>query len=152
MSFAVYVLDWAGALMGKGVWVRMYWHEAADAYRDVVDGAGLPIARRRDGWSFLVADPSDVDVLDRLTLDGEIVLERMTGRLVDAARMMRAYDAAEDLGPRTVAAHAHLEALMDDGAEGDPDEAICARMGMDAATWRAVDAAQAASRPRTCDD
>lgn len=77
MSFAVYVLDWAGALMGKGVWVRMYWHEAADTYRDVVDGAGLPIARRRDGWSFLVADPSDVDVLDRLTLDGEIVLERI---------------------------------------------------------------------------
>lgn len=108
MSFAVYVLDWAGALMGKGVWVRMYWHEAADAYRVVVDGAGLPIARRRDGWSFLVADPGDVDVLDRLTLGGEIVLERMAGRLVDAARMMRTYDAAEDLGPRTVAAHAHL--------------------------------------------
>lgn len=151
MSFAVYVLDWAGALMGKGVWVRMYWHEAADTYRDVVDGAGLPIARRRDGWSFLVADPGDVDVLDRLTLDGEIVLERMGGRLVDAARMMRTY-AAEDFGPRTVAAHAHLEALMGDGAEGDPDEAICSRMGMDAATWRAVDAAQAASRSRTCDD
>ena len=147
MSFAVYVLDWAGALMGKGVWVRMHWHEAADAYRDVVDGAGLPIARRRDGWSFLVADPGDVDVLDRLTFDGEIVLERMAGRLVDAARMMRTYAAAEDLGPRTVAAHAHLEALM-----GDPDELICSRMGMDAATWRAVDAAQAASRSRTCDD
>lgn len=80
MSFAVYVLDWVGALKGKGVWVRMYWHEAADAY---------------------------------------------------------------------------LEALMGDGAGGDPDEAICARMGMDAATWRAVGAAQAAmaaSRPRTCDD
>lgn len=152
MSFAVYVLDWVGALKGKSVWVRMYWYEAAGAYRDVVDGAGLPIARRRDGWSFLVADPGDVDVLDRLTLDGEIVLERMAGRLVDAARMMRAYDAAEDLGPRTVAAHAHLEALMGDGAEGDPDEAICSRMGMDAATWRAVDAAQAASRFRTCDD
>lgn len=152
MPFAVYVLDWAGALMGKGVWVRMYWHEAADAYRDVVDGAGLPTARRRDGWSFLVADPGDVDVLDRLTLDGEIVLERMAGRLVDAARIMRAYDAAEDLGPRTVAAHAHLEAFMGDGAEGDPDEAICSRMDMDAATWRAVDAAQAASRFRTCDD
>lgn len=153
MSFAVYVLDWAGALMGKGVWVRMYWHEAADTYRDVVDGAGLPIARRRDGWSFLVADPGDVDVLDRLTLDGEIVLERMAGRLVDAARMMRTYAAAaEDFGPRTVVAHAHLEALMGDGAEGDPDEAICSRMGMDAATWRAVDAAQAASRSRTCDD
>lgn len=155
MSFAVYVLDWVGALKGKGVWVRMYWYEAAGAYRDVVDGAGLPIARRRDGWSFLVADPGDVGVLDRIMLDGEIVLERMAGRLVDAARMMRACDATEDLGPRTVAVHAHLEALMGDGAGGDPDEAICARMGMDAATWRAVGAAQAAmaaSRPRTCDD
>lgn len=100
MSFAVYVLDWVGALKGKGVWVRMYWYEAADAYRDVVDGAGLPIARRRDGWSFLVADPGDADVFDRLTFGGEIVLERMAGRLVDAARMMRTYDAAEDLGPR----------------------------------------------------
>lgn len=69
--------------------------------------------------------------------------------------MMRAYDAAEDLGPRTVAAHAHLETLMGDGAEGDPDEAICSRMGMDAATWRTIGAAQtaqAASRSRTCDD
>lgn len=147
MSFAVYVLDWVGALKGKGVWVRMYWYEAADAYRDVVDGAGLPIARRRDGWSFLVADPGAADVLDWFTFDGEIVLERMAGRLVDAVRMMRAYNAAEDLGPRTVAAHAHLEALM-----GDSDEAICSRMGMDAATWRVVDSAQAASRPRTCDD
>lgn len=147
MSFAVYVLDWVGALKGKGVWVRMYWYEAADAYRDVVDGAGLPIARRRDGWSFLVADPGAADVLDWLTFDGEIVLERMAGRLVDAVRMMRAYNAAEDLGHRTVAAHAHLEALM-----GDSDEAICSRMGMDAATWRVVDSAQAASRPRTCDD
>lgn len=147
MSFAVYVLDWVGALKGKGVWVRMYWYEAADAYRDVVDGAGLPIARRRDGWSFLVADPGAADVLDWLTFDGEIVLERMAGRLVDAVRMMRAYNAAEDLGPWTVAAHAHLEALM-----GDSDEAICSRMGMDAATWRVVDSAQAASRPRTCDD
>lgn len=147
MSFAVYVLDWVGALKGKGVWVRMYWYEAADAYRDVVDGAGLPIARRRDGWSFLVADPGAADVLDWLTFDGEIVLERMAGRLVDAVRMMRAYNAAEDLGPRTVAAHAHLEALM-----GDSDEAICSRMGMDAAIWRVVDSAQAASRPRTCDD
>lgn len=44
MSFAVYVIDWVGALKGKGVWVRMYWYEAADAYRDVVDGAGLPVA------------------------------------------------------------------------------------------------------------
>lgn len=99
MSFAVYVLDWAGALMGKGVWVRMHWHEAADAYRAVDD--------------------------------------------------------VEGLGPRTVAAHAHLEALMGDGAEGDLDEVICSRMGMDAATWRTIDAAQAAmaaSRSRTCDE
>lgn len=139
-----YVLDWTGALNGGGVWVRMYWHETADAYRDVLDDAGLPVARRRDGWSFLVADAGDVGVLDRLTLDGEIVLERIAGSLVDAARLMRAYDAAEDLGPRAVSAHAYLEALVGDGSEGDPEDAICSSMGMDAKAWRAIEGTQAA--------
>lgn len=150
-----YVLDWAGALKGEGVWVRMYWHEAADSYRDVLDAAGLPVARRRDGWSFLIADPEDVTALERLTLDGEIVLERMAGHLVDSARLMRAYDAAEDLGPRAVSAHAYLEAFVGDGSDGDPEDEICSLMGMDAETWREIDALQAAMavlRPQARDD
>lgn len=139
-----YALDWSGALAGGGIWMRAYWHETADEYRGVVDGAGLPVARRRDGWSFLLADAGDVAMLERLTLDGEIVLERMAGALVDASLLMRAYDAADDLGPRAVSARSYLEAVFGDGCGGDPEEEICRRMGMSAETWRAIEAAQAA--------
>ena len=139
-----YALDWSGAFSGGGIWMRAYWHETADEYRGVVDDTGLPVARRRDGWSFLLADAGDVSILERLTLDGEILLERMGGALVDAATLMRAYDAADDLGPRAVSAHAYLEALLGDGVAGDPEEEICRRMGMTAEAWREIEAAQAA--------
>lgn len=139
-----YVLDWSGALSGGGIWMRAYWHETADEYRGVVDDAGLPVARRRDGWSFLMADAGDVAMLERLTLDGEIVLERIAGALVDAAALMRAYDAADDLGPRAVSAHRYLEALQGDGGAGDPEDEICRRMGMTFETWREIEVAQTA--------
>lgn len=139
-----YVLDWSGALSGGGIWMRAYWHETADEYRGVVDDAGLPVARRRDGWSFLMADAGDVAMLERLTLDGEIVLERIAGALVDAAALMRAYDAADDLGPRAVSAHRYLEALQGDGGARDPEDEICRRMGMTFETWREIEAAQTA--------
>lgn len=139
-----YALDWSGALAGGCIWMRAYWHETADEYRGVVDDAGLPVARRRDGWSFLLADSGDVAMLERLTLDGEIVLERIAGALVDAAVLMRAYDAADDLGPRAVSAHAYLEALLGDGGSDDPEEEICRRMGMSAETWREIEGAQVA--------
>lgn len=139
-----YALDWSGALSGGGIWMRAYWHETADEYRGVVDDAGLPVARRRDGWSFLLADAGDVAILERLTLDGEIVLERIAGALVDAAVLMRAYDAADDLGPRAVSAHRYLEALQGDGGTGDPEEEICRSMGMSAETWREIEVVQAA--------
>lgn len=139
-----YALDCSAALAGGGIWMRAYWHETADEYRSVVDDAGLPVARRRDGWSFLLADAGDVAMLERLTLDGEIVLERIDGALVDASVLMRAYDAADDLGPRAVSAHAYLEALLGDGGTGDPEEEICRRMGMTVETWREIEAAQAA--------
>ena len=139
-----YVLDWSGALSGGGIWMRAYWHETADEYRGVVDDAGLPVARRRDGWSFLMADAGYVAMLERLTLDGEIVLERIAGALVDAAALMRAYDAADDLGPRAVSAHRYLEALQGDGGAGDPEDEICRCMGMTFETWREIEAAQTA--------
>ena len=64
--------------------------------------------------------------------------------LVDAATLMRAYDDADDLGPRAVSAHAYLEALLGDGGTGDPEEEICRRMGMTTDTWREIGAVQAA--------
>ena len=138
-----YAVDVDPALSGGPVWLRAYWHEAVDAYKGVSDEAGLPIALRRDGWSFLIADRDDVASLERLTVDGETVLARMSGELVDAVSLMRAYDEAEDLGPRAVAAHAFLEAMLGDGGKGDPEESICSKMGMTPACYKKTEALQA---------
>ena len=59
-----YALDASPALEGGSVWLRAYWHETAEPYRKVKDEAGLPIARRRDGWSFLIANARDVTVIE----------------------------------------------------------------------------------------
>lgn len=137
-----YVLDWSGAGRGEGIWMRVYWHESSDAYRDVADSHGLPVARRRDGWSFLVADAGDVAVLERLTLDGETVLGRVAGVLVDVARLMHAYDEAEDFGPRAVAVHGYLDALMGDSGSGDHEDLVCHEMGMSKESYREVEDVQ----------
>lgn len=128
---------------GGSVWLRAYWHESAESYREIKDDAGLPVARRRDGWSFLIADAQDIAALERLTVDGEVVLARMAVELVDAAALMRAYDEAEVLGPRTVAAHAYLEALVGDSGVGDSESGICHKMGMGRNCYRTIDALQA---------
>lgn len=92
---ANYTLDLSD-LAGDSLWLRSYYHEAADAYREEPGPAGLPVARRRDGWSFLMADSDDLERLNRLTVDGETVLIRMAGELIDATSLVWAYDAATD--------------------------------------------------------
>lgn len=87
-----YALDLSD-LAGDSLWLRSYYHEAADAYREEPGPAGLPVARRRDGWSFLIADSDDLERLNRLTVDGEPVLARVAGELVDVAALSWAYDA-----------------------------------------------------------
>ncbi len=89
---ANYTLDLSD-LAGDSLWLRSYYHEAADAYREEPGPAGLPVARRRDRWSFLIADADDLERLNRLTVDGETVLIRMAGELVDAASLSWACDA-----------------------------------------------------------
>ena len=90
-----------------------------------------------------MADAQDVAALECLTVDGEAVLVRMADELIDAAALMRAYDEAEDFGPRAVAAHVHLEALVGDSSEDDPESEICCEMGMSRKCFRPIDATQA---------
>lgn len=138
-----YVLDISSAREGGSVWLKAYWHETAESYREVKDGSGLPVARRRDGWSFLVADAQDVAALERLTVDGELVLVRMAEELVDASALMRAYDESDDLGPRAVAAHTFFEALHCDGDNGDPEVFVCSKIGMTRRCYQSSELAQA---------
>lgn len=94
-----YSLDLAD-VNGESLWLCSYYYEAADAYKNELGPKGLPVARRRDGWSFLVADADDLQRLNRVTLDGETALIQIAGELVDVAALSWAYDVVEDLAPK----------------------------------------------------
>ena len=104
---ANYTLDLSD-VGGNGLWLRTYYHEASDAYRDEPGPTGLPVARRRDGWSFLIADGDDLERLNRLTVDGDTVLVRIAGELVDAAALSWAWECAEGFSPKAMEAYRFL--------------------------------------------
>ena len=112
-----YAIDLAD-VNGESVWLRSYYYEAAPAYKEEPGPKGLPVARRRDGWSFLIADADDVSRLNRLTVDGETVLVKIAGDLVDATALSLAYDVAEEYGPMASAACRYLAAAVERDPSG----------------------------------
>lgn len=131
-----YTLDLSD-LAGDSLWLRSYYHEAADAYREEPGPAGLPVARRRDGWSFLIADSDDLERLNRLTVDGETVLIRIAGELIDAASLSWACDAVGEYpsmaisalrSPSIVSCGDVMEAADAMGVPSSVIEAISAQM------------------------
>lgn len=102
-----YTLDLSD-VNGESLWLRSYYYEAADAYKGELGPKGLPVARRRDGWSFLLADAEDMQRLNRVTLDGETVLVQIAGELVDVAALAWAYDCANVYAPKAIAAFGYL--------------------------------------------
>ena len=87
------------------LWLRSYYYEAADAYKDEPGPTGLPMARRRDGWSFLIADEEDLKALNRLTVDGETVLAQVAGEIIDVGTLSWICDVADVFAPRILAVY-----------------------------------------------
>lgn len=96
-----YTLDLSD-VNGENLWLCSYYYEAAQAYKDEKGPKGLPVARRRDGWSFLLADAEDMQRLNRVTVDGETVLAQIAGELVDVSALMWASEVADVLAPQIV--------------------------------------------------
>lgn len=94
-----YALDLAD-VNGESLWLCSYYYEAAKAYREEPGPKGLPAARRRDGWSSLIADVDDLQRLNRVTLDSETVLIQIAGELVDATALAWAYYTYDTLIPQ----------------------------------------------------
>lgn len=128
-----YTLDLADA-NGESLWLRSYYYEAAQAYKGDPGPEGLPVARRRDGWSFLVADAEDLQKLNRLTIDGETVLVQVEGELVDVTALSFICDVSEAYGPMASVAYRYL---MDaeGGRRGGGDWDMFEKMGMAASTF-----------------
>lgn len=115
-----YALDLSD-VNGESLWLRSYYYEAAQAYKDEKGPKGLPVARRRDGWSFLLADADDMQDLNRVTLDGETVLVQMAGELVDTSALSWATEVADVLAPQIAQFHRLMEST---GAERVEDLGI----------------------------
>lgn len=96
-----YTLDLSD-VNGESLWLCSYYYVAAQAYKDEKGPKGLPVARRRDGWSFLLADAEDMQRLNRVTVDGETVLAQIAGELVDVSALMWASEVADVLAPQIV--------------------------------------------------
>lgn len=96
-----YTLDLSD-VNGESLWLCSYYYEAAQTYKDEKGPKGLPVARRRDGWSFLLADAEDMQRLNRVTVDGETVLAQIAGELVDVSALMWASEVADVLAPQIV--------------------------------------------------
>lgn len=96
-----YTLDLSD-VNGESLWLCSYYYEAAQAYKDEKGPKGLPVARRRDGWSFLLADAEDMQRLNRVTVDGETMLAQIAGELVDVSALMWASEVADVLAPQIV--------------------------------------------------
>lgn len=123
---------------GERIWLSTYYYEAAEQYRDTVGPKGLSVARRRDGWSFLLVDDEDIKTLNRVTVDDETVLMRVAGAIVDVTALHWAFDVADDIVPMAIAAHRHLSALLANEPGIDVELAACNLMGFPHETFRAV--------------
>lgn len=121
-----YTLDLAD-VGGESLWLRSYYYEAAAAYKGEPSPTRLPVARRRNGWSFLIADKEDVPKLNRLTVDGETVLVQMNDELIDAAALSWAYDVAIEYSQMVETAYGSLASLA--FGEGESVDAL-SRIGV----------------------
>ena len=118
-----YTLDLSD-VEGDCLWLRSYYHEAADSYKEEPGPTGLPVARRRDGWSFLIADADDLERLNRLTVDGETVLIRVAEDLVDASALSWAWEYSEDIVPKALSAYRFFSECACNKSKSDVFEAI----------------------------
>lgn len=120
-----YALDLSD-VNGESLWLCSYYYEAAQAYKDEKGPKDLPVARRRDGWSFLLADAEDMERLNRVTVDGETVLVQVAGELVDMSALSWASFAAEQLIPQALNAHDFIRSDLNYGDE----ETACSKIGI----------------------
>ena len=130
---------------GGRLWMSSYYYEANEQYKDTVGPSGLPVARRRDGWSFLLADDEDMKRLVRVTVDGENVLMRVAGELVYMTDLRHAYDVSEDVIPKADKAHGFLLTLLKGEPGIDIERESCNRMGFSYETYRAIRRTQPAA-------
>lgn len=76
--------------LGKtGLWLAAHHYDADPSGIEECPDDEIPVARRRRGWRFLLAEASELDELEWVTVDSEVALARVLGEMVDVGQLRR---------------------------------------------------------------
>ena len=73
----------------KGLWLAAHHYDVDPSGTEECPDDETPVARRRRGWRFLLAEASELDELEWVAVDGELALARVLGEMVDVGQLMR---------------------------------------------------------------
>lgn len=113
-----------------GLWLVANYYAAKPEYRD--GEAGIPVARRAKGWRFLLATKDEAARLTDVTVDGEVVIARIAGKLCnmrefETAALQRIGASNDGTLERIAKLHAYLSiesGTEDPSVPGMPKEAV----------------------------
>ena len=87
----------------KGLWLSAHHYDVDPSGAESCPDDETPVARRRRGWRFLLAEASEVDVLESVTVDSEVALARVLGEMVDVGQLRRSAELWLGTSNRSVA-------------------------------------------------
>ena len=73
-------------LGNTGLWLMVHHYDASEAYSKEAASSETPVARRKRGWRFLLAESSELDEIESVAIDGQPILMRVAGELADMVR------------------------------------------------------------------
>jgi len=73
-------------LGNTGLWLIAHHYEVSEAIAKTADEGETPVARRKRGWRFLLAESGELPDIESLSIDGQIMLARIAGELADMVR------------------------------------------------------------------
>lgn len=76
-------------LGNTGLWLAAHHYDADPSGAESCPNDETPVARRRRGWRFLLAEASEIDELESVAVDGEVTLARVLGEMVDVGQLTR---------------------------------------------------------------
>lgn len=76
-------------LGNTGLWLAAHHYDVNPSDAESCPDDETPVARRRRGWRFLLAEASEIDELESVAVDGEVALVRVLGEMVDVEQLMR---------------------------------------------------------------
>lgn len=70
-----------------GLWLEAHHYDVSPSYGEQTDSRETPVARRKRGWRFLLAEAGEMNKIETVLVDEVCVLQRVCGELVDVLKL-----------------------------------------------------------------